>query len=262
MRRRREILDPCQTITFVCSELARCRHQSHASDGCECIQHGPIIQLRWIAFYGFELAVAWQTHSGRGTFPVHRPGVRPGTLTKRKMKDMFIRHRQDGANYIVPSLYAGHLPEMVCFRPSECDCIDYQSGQSAVKSIFSTGHAAGHQKVGCEADEVVVHESRRQDTMIGTTVQVGRCKARPAVADNKSPCIVTAYRRSIFVEAGADDTIAPPHTWFHMLDRASYEGRGQEAEEGSCVDPDCRNFYETASSRCLHRLGNNDRYPC
>lgn len=173
---------------------------------------------------------------------------------------MFVRHRQNAANYIVPSLYAGHLPEMVCFRPRRCDCIDYQSRQSAVKPIFSADHVTGHQRVGCEADENVMHESRRQDTMIGTKVQVWRCSSRPAVADDKSPCILTTYRRYIFVEGGVQDTAVPTHGWLHMLDRASYEGRGWGAEEGSCVDPDCRNSYETGLSYCLKRLHNYSNY--
>lgn len=251
IRRRQEMIGPYKTMAFVCVELTRCRHESHFNDGCECIQHGPIVQLRRFSVRDFELRIIWQAHSGRGTFPLHRPGVRPGALTEREMRDMFVRHRQNGANYVVPSLYPGHLPEMVCFRPDECDCIDYQCGQSAAKSIFSAEHVAGHQKVGCETDAVVVHQSKAQDTMVGTRIQVGRCKARPAVPDNKSPCIVTTYHRSIFGEGRFGDSIVPPHAWSHMLDRASYEGRGREAEEGSCDNPDCQNFYETGVSRCL-----------
>ena len=43
MQRKREMN---QAITFRCIELARCRHQSHANDGCRWVQRGPIIQPR------------------------------------------------------------------------------------------------------------------------------------------------------------------------------------------------------------------------
>jgi hypothetical protein len=107
-----------------------CRHPSHDT-GCSSAGAPPwprafLEEVRYDGEDKVILTMEWSAHSGVDAFS-QTPGGRPPAS---EMRALFQSHRRRGqvADILLPMHPGGPLPEMICFDPNRCDCLDYGSG--------------------------------------------------------------------------------------------------------------------------------------
>lgn len=196
------------------------------------------------------LKMTWSPHSGRLQWPLKK-GVGQLETDAVGMRDMAACWRQAGGRFLLPEVKEGSLPEMLCYNADRCACLHYEGGLYQKKRGCGQGARNGtrhHYELGNHNDKSHVEIKQCDDPHDG-----GRVK----------DCVVTCYRRSIYVGEFAQASVyvaragiqrGPTHEWFHAVDVGSYElGRDvPRARRRTSVRPRC----ESAScSRHSGRTG-------
>ena len=245
-----------------CILLKTCSHPSHApkvehrvtgSEGMKTYRC-PEAAL-WRRGSAVVLTLKWRGHICQ--VPHGLPI--PATLMEERIRDL----RRGAAEYIVPQAAPGTLPEMRCFDPNKCGCLDYGSryppnslwaGTSGEDSCLvdpsrrllplpapSTGSTPS--QINCDVNALShFTRSRLSDALrefSGYSIKVRRCSA-------SAQCLqVFYYRRIACGPAWQPEWRTVDYSWFEALDPDSYSLFQDQDTRGAlwCVDPSCTNFY-------------------
>ncbi|VUC21917.1 unnamed protein product [Clonostachys rosea] len=221
-------------------DIKTCRHIEHHHG--RCIQNGPRACLFYRKTGQWRLELTWEPHSGLGTFKLYRPGK----FNAIEMRTMFRRYRNSAAQYMVPEIVPGVLPEMTCFRVGECDCLSYGDEEKVhdllygiVKSQVREGIKTTHVPLDSSSEQCSHQQPYQASQHVHVRVDLCRSASRQEVT--LSPCIVTFYKRVIegYCQKEAFRAI-PSHDWLHARERSSYSDSRRPVKE-NCTDPSCRN---------------------
>jgi hypothetical protein len=197
------------------------------------------------------LTLEWKAHSGIDAF-TRTPD---GRLPASELRALFEGYRQRGqiAEIMVPMHPSGPLPEMVCFDPNECSCLQYETGSAIPCSSLGEDVPVKHHKFStCRPGRFreATHAYRRITALHSESGQ-GVWMSQHWPGDDSGPCLVTTYWRMVFVCDKDDGSLCPSHRWFHAMHPDSYSHPlGQELPRGE--NKKCMNYYNRPGTyHCL-----------
>jgi hypothetical protein len=188
------------------------------------------------------LKMEWQAHSGPGSLTLTHGGRAPVS----ELRSFFAKNRQGAANIFLPSYPANPLPEMACFDPSKCSCLDYGAGvkqkdDEDKKATDTSGIPTYFQ--GFPGGKECSHSYyRRLDYGYDwERVYMRRYWLSDTAA---SLCLVACYEREVVVCLESDRrNINPAHEWLHAMDPDTYERQNAGHQLPLCRDQGCMNYY-------------------
>lgn len=197
------------------------------------------------------LTLEWEPHSGFNVFSLTSDGRAPAS----EIRTMFQRYRQGAAEIILLSSPRLPFPEMECFGPTKCQCLDYEEKGNQRSSTVGTSKPAQEPfKLlgGLSYYESPMHHSHIMWRFYGlhkTSEGVG-VRGHLFTA-NKSPCIITLYSRHITVCSRMDQNVTstaatPFDDWYHAADPDFTPP--QTSPNRPCRDKNCINYYRSAAS--------------
>lgn len=248
-----------------CILLKRCSHASHApkvkhrvtgSEGMKPYTY-PEAAL-WRRGSAVVLTLKWTGHICQ----LSHDNTIPAALMEERIRDL----RRGVAEYIVPQAAPGALPEMRCFDPNKCGCLDFgsryppnsvwagtplESGKACclidpsrrLLPLPAPRAGSASLKMNCdESDEAHFTKSRLSDALgeySGYSITVRQCSP-------SAQCLqVFYYRRIACGPVWQPGWRTVDYSWIEALDPDSYSLREDQGTMGAlwCVDPSCTNFY-------------------
>ncbi|OTA94456.1 hypothetical protein M434DRAFT_265638 [Hypoxylon sp. CO27-5] len=194
------------------------------------------------------LSLEWKPHSGPDAFTLTPDGRAPVS----EVRALFRRYREGPGGILVPSYPSNPLPEMVCFAPTKCSCLSYETG-------IDKGYAATDPWISYRffRDERVHHcYSYHRYFRYGSGQKIRMTKHWPRGECNPI-CLVTSYQQEIPVcrktdggggGGGGGGKINPTHTWLHAMDPATYPRPTSRHASPLCKDMSCMNYYQRPKS--------------
>ncbi|KAI1867256.1 uncharacterized protein JN550_006987 [Neoarthrinium moseri] len=222
---------------------------------------------------GIYLELDWTGH-----LPISSTG-RGERTTPSFMRSQLENLRAGAAEFIAPESPLGQLPEMSCFDPNRCNCLDYSGVEHLSHSWqltppeeidFLTCRSRRNFKLvalGPSKNTACVTALEKQPgghcTLRNTTrLTNGEGQVRIIIDScaKGSPCLQVEYWRRIEVANGLNpnDLVM---TWYQALDPDSYNLTEDEEFHGVlwCRQRGCRNYYRYMKKvlvphRALHRV--------
>jgi hypothetical protein len=205
------------------------------------------------------LVLEWTPHRSVGAF-VRGPQGRP---LAAQLRSLFQGYRQQGqpAEFLMPA-HLGQLPEMVCFDPSNCRCLHYETGNhdedpESGRAADCGGPPQDAANLGFLSRDCPRRHSHRMDIDLYRQCDrvVEMRQHWPRRGPETSPCLITTYRHKVVV---CDDMMAwrkgsrrtklhPTHEWFHAMDPDTYPPPPGH-EPPPCKDRGCMNYYKRSRS--------------
>ncbi|KAK0653137.1 hypothetical protein B0T16DRAFT_388274 [Cercophora newfieldiana] len=146
---------------------------------------------------------------------------RNSPITAAAMEERIHELRRGTGEYIFPETAPGALPEMDCFNPQTCGCLEY-GRKRAFFSRLRAGETGHRNALG---------------QWSGYSIRIGRCA--PSVQ-----CLqVFYYRRIICGSVWEPQWLNDDLSWLDALDPESYSLPQGTRYALRCLDPDCANFY-------------------
>ncbi|KAK3363892.1 hypothetical protein B0T25DRAFT_528670 [Lasiosphaeria hispida] len=248
-----------------CIFLKRCSHASHApkvkhgvtgSEGMKMCTY-PEATL-WRRGFAVVLTLRWTGHICQ----LSHDTPMPAALMEERIRDM----RRGAAEYIVPQATPGALPEMRCFDPNKCGCLDFGSRYPPNSVWAGTPLISG--KACClidpsrrllpltapRAESALLKMSWGESgaahfTLTRLSDALREFSGYSITARQCSPsaqCLQVFYCRRIACgPAWQPAWRTVDYAWIEALDPDSYSLREDQGTMGAlwCVDPSCTNFY-------------------
>ncbi|KAK3364768.1 hypothetical protein B0T24DRAFT_638577 [Lasiosphaeria ovina] len=200
------------------------------------------------------LALEWTPHSGSGVFSLTSDGRAPAS----EVRAMFQRFRQGAAaDTLFPSLPRLPLPEMACFKNTECQCLYYESGanqrlltgttvpSNLTKETIFFSPKCPDPDSRCNA----MHSHCRIRGLYQTDEGVAIFRHVGAIT-NGSSCLFALYRRNITVcqRVSGSHVVAatPANDWYHAVDPDL--SPPQRSPSTQCRDKTCISYYRNPAS--------------
>ncbi|CAH0050848.1 unnamed protein product [Clonostachys solani] len=243
-------------------QLSRCDHTDHHPEHhndamkLQCPNVSPSAEIFGTGGHSLALSLTWQGHMlVEGDAP-----IKPAVLCKQ-----LGQFRKGVAQFIAPKLPPGRLPEMGCFDPNRCDCLDFEGMEQlpdwprpmpdalkidscradpefSLRALRSPADDSGSRTDGHRTvvEFIANHEYGNSQLQIF----VDPC----VTGDNR--CLVFRYRRLIELGYATDertewlDHVTP--AWFQALEPKSYELTDDVGAIGVnwCPTRGCMNYYE------------------
>ncbi|KAK5652922.1 hypothetical protein OQA88_9401 [Cercophora sp. LCS_1] len=259
-----------------CILLKRCSHASHApkvkhgvtgSEGMRTKAYTYPEAALWRRGSAVVLTLKWTGHICQ--LPQDKTTI-PAALMEERIRDL----RRGAAEYIVPQAAPGPLPEMRCFDPNKCGCLDFGS-RYPPNSVWA-GTRLQNGKACClidpsrrllplpplplltprmgsaslkmdyddddDSDEAHSTVSRLSDALredSGYPITARQCSP-------SAQCLQVSYFRRIACgPIWQSKWRTVDYSWIEALDPDSYSLRKDQTTLGAlwCVDPGCTNFY-------------------
>jgi len=201
----------------------------------------------WVVVLTFE----WGPHSGFDVFSLTSEKRAPAS----EMRTLFQRHRQGAADIFFPSFPQVPLPEMACFRDTECQCLHYEEGGDQRLSAADPSKPTqatlfwSNRPRDFKGHSDAAHIHFRLHGSYRTRELVGIWRHFPIIASD-SICLVTQYSRCITVctrvNGGSVMAVTPGHDWYHAVDPDLSPSR--RSPKIPCRDKSCINYYRSPAS--------------
>jgi len=259
--------------------LGECRHPGHLPGHHSLpdkLNHHPIALLKLVARC-VVLDMTWIGHLNLPSCHGTDKGV-----SAEEMASHLHELRGGAAEFLVPQAHPGPLPEMRCFDPNNCSCLDFgdkyppnawwslhPSRQSAGDSDTNTccrvapslrlippSHGAGGGR-RLHSTKTVLGEAFGARN--GWKVEVENC-------NDGQCCLGFKYSRRVSCTGYDFPTWRTPiSSWFEALDPDSYQLRADQDTKGTlwCLDASCTNYLlysERPMSRRFRDPGQSDFY--
>ncbi|KAI1076570.1 hypothetical protein F5B20DRAFT_594033 [Whalleya microplaca] len=196
------------------------------------------------------LEISWTGH-----LPVVERTATPTTL-----RSQFEQFRSGVAQFIAPERYPGRIPEMNCFDPHRCSCLDYPGLEQLSSRSWALKPLQDHHDAPtCRSDPArrLFHRPRAAEALTGghkttllTTGKVWDSAGHLEIAVDPcagGQCLRVRYRRKItfMLEDGPAMGTCLPTAWYQALDPDSYNPTDDQEGFGVlwCRQPGCKNYY-------------------
>lgn len=185
------------------------------------------------------LTLEWKPHSGLGKF-TRTPD---GQSLPSELRELFKQYRKATGGILLPSYASGSLPEIACYEPDDCCCLQYDPGSAKTWSPARRAELGSFFREDRPFGCLGLHRHQRH-LMLKYSQQVAATKHWPRGADD-SVCVVANYetRVRVFDGAGASGRLNPSHEWLHAMDPDTYPRPAERFEMPLCRDRDCMNYY-------------------
>ncbi|KAI0135990.1 hypothetical protein F4776DRAFT_623863 [Hypoxylon sp. NC0597] len=186
------------------------------------------------------LILEWKPHSGLDAFTLVPDGLAPVS----ELRTLFQKYRKGPASILVPSYPAIPLPELLCFAPTQCDCLHYETGIGKRSIVacpwYNPRFFRDKKRPLCSSGHRYFRYESGQKIRMAKHWPRGECNP---------VCLVTIYQQEILVCRKTDgDKINPTHMWFHAMDPATYPRPTSLHDSPLCEEMSCMNYYRRLKS--------------
>ncbi|KAK3364345.1 hypothetical protein B0T25DRAFT_61510 [Lasiosphaeria hispida] len=304
---RLDLPEPARIRLLVCRDKSHlpAHHHGRRADGDEA-GYCPSITITGSKSTAIRLYMEWTGHVllvPQG-YPAGNPGgqerKKKERMTPTNMVRLLKRFRRDApAEFIVPQSAPGcALPEMRCFDPNRCRCLQYvgqedmpgglplarrQGGKGHIRCSnqacrFSSeggggggnGDMAINIKTGTHTSRSVLGDGGDSETRIDIDPCTTATAVTTLVRGRPSPpssCIEITYRRWILVAAEGEECRAVTQSWYEAVDPRSYAGVALGGDERTPFDvlacprddPACANYHRYSERPVMKGYGESLR---
>lgn len=197
------------------------------------------------------LNLEWRPHNGFNAFTRTVRDQAPAS----ELRTLFQKYRHGAAGILLPS-YPSSLLEMICFDPTKCSCLYYETGSDKIldgtdpSEQGSSFHYEGffdRERKKIPMDERfggyygLAHHYRQ---VYGMGYNSGIVSMGKHWSRGGSVCLVTTYQRDVLICFKTDHSkIYPTHFWFHAMDPDTYPRPHGGHALPICKDKSCMNYY-------------------
>ncbi|KAK1757993.1 hypothetical protein QBC47DRAFT_357895 [Echria macrotheca] len=258
-------LSDADTGKAKCVILKQCKHPSHEPKISHDVQspEGPVISRHtcpwaalWRCGHAVVLDLRWTGHM------CHVSPDENGSFSAAAMEQRIHELRRGAAEYMVPQTGPGNtnLPEMRCFDPNACGCLDYGGrypsfSRSAVRPDGADTCCLVHPNARLlplrdstsslmNPPEVPRHFT--QSMLSGALGGISGYLILPCRCAASAQCLLVFYcRRIVCGPAWQPVWRTLDYAWFEALDPDSYSLCQDQSSRGAlwCLDPSCTKFY-------------------